>query len=210
LPESSGFYYPNRIARAFFVAMDEVMGVGVARNVLQAAGLDEYINNYPPDDMNRQFDFANLAAFTVGLEKLYGVRGGLGLAMSIGRVAFAKGLQDFGAMRGVKHPAFQSLPLDKQIEIGLQGLATIFTNFSDQETFIESQSDSYLVHVHNSPFAWGHQQDYPVCHTLTGLLQESLNYTTNGKPTFVREIECGATGADHCIFKVKILNDGHA
>jgi len=209
VPESSGFYYPNRIARAFFVAMDEVMGVHVAHNVLEAAGLDDFINHYPPNDMNRQFDFANLAAIMVGLEKLYGVRGGLGLAMSVGRVAFSRGLQDFGAMRGIKHPAFQGLPLHKQLDIGLHGLAAIFTNFSDQETYIEADDDDYLVHVQNSPFAWGQQHDRPVCHTLTGLIQESLNYTTNGKPTFVREIECSATGADHCIFKVKILNDGH-
>jgi len=209
VPESSGFYYPNRIARSFFVAMDEVMGVPIARSVLQAAGLDEFINNYPPDDMNRQFDFANLAAINVGLEKLYGMRGGLAWGMRIGRVAFSSGLQGFGAMKGVQHPAFQSLPLNKQLDIGLHGLAMIFTNFSDQETFIEADDEGYLVHVQNSPFAWGQTHDRPVCHTLTGLLQEALNYTTNDKPTFVREIECSATGADHCIFRVKVLNDGH-
>lgn len=210
MPESSGFYYPNRIARAFFVAMDEVVGVNVARGVLQAAGLEEYINNFPPDDMNRQFDFANLAAFTAGLEQLYGTRGGLGIAMSIGRVAFSKSLQGFGAMRGVQHPAFQALPLNKQLDIGLHGLATIFTTFSDQETFIEADDEGYLVHVHNSPFAWGNQSEHPVCHTLTGLFQEAINYTTNGKPTFVRETQCSAMGADHCVFKVKVLNKKQA
>lgn len=205
MPESSGFYYPNRIARAFFMAMDEVMGTESTHSVLQAADLDDYIDNYPPDNMEKQFDFANLAAINMGLESLYGLRGGLGMAMSIGRVAFSGGLQTFGAMRGVRHPAFQSLPIQKQLDLGLHGLASIFTNFSDQETEIEAQEGEYLIHVHNSPFAWGMQHDRPVCHTLTGLLQESMNYTTNGKPTFVREVECSAMGADHCVFRVKVL-----
>jgi len=208
VPEPSGFYYPNRIARSFFLAMDEVVGKQVARSILQAAGLDDFIGQYPPDDMNRQFDFANLAAINVGLESLYGVRGGLGMAMRIGRVAFDNGLQSFGLMRGVKHPAFQALAVEKQMDFGLHGLASIFTNFSDQETEVEQDEEGYLIHVHNSPFAWGQTRDRPMCHSLTGLIQESLNYTTNGKPTFVREIACSAMGHDHCIFKVKLMNGG--
>jgi len=112
VPESSGFYYPNRIARSFFVAMDEVLGAQGVKSVLEAANLDGYINNYPPDNMDLQFDFANLAAINIGLEHLYGTRGGLGFAMSIGQIAFSNGLRHFGAMRGIAHPAFKSLPLD--------------------------------------------------------------------------------------------------
>lgn len=206
MPESSGFYYPNRIARSFFVAMDEVMGRQGAQNVLEAAGLDTYINNYPPDNMDMQFDFADLAAINIGLEHLYGTRGGLGFAMSIGQFAFSNGLQHFGVMRGVGHPAFKSLPLEKQIEFGLRGLASVFTNFSDQETEIEADGDDYLVRVETSPFAWGRQSDRPVCHTLTGLIQESLKYTTAEHTCFVRETDCRAMGVEHCIFKVKIIN----
>lgn len=205
MPESSGFYYPNRIARAFFVAMEEVMGKQSAYSVLREAGLEEYIGQYPPNDMERQFDFGELVAINIGLESLYGVRGGLGLAMSIGQAAFNNGLQSFGAMRGIQHPKFQSLPLDTQVEFGLRGLASIFSKFSDQETEIETEDDGFLVRVDVSPFAWGRQSLRPVCHTLTGLIQESVKYTTNGHTCFVRETECHATGSDHCVFKVKII-----
>lgn len=206
MPESSGFYYPNRIARSFFVAMDEVLGTQGSNSVLEAAGLNGYINNYPPDNMDMQFDFADLAAMNIGLEHLYGTRGGLGFAMSIGQVAFSNGLRQFGAMRGIAHPAFKSLPLDKQIDFGLRGLASIFTNFSDQETEIEADGSDYLVRVDTSPFAWGRQSERPVCHTLAGLIQESLKYTTSEHTCFVRETECRASGAEQCVFKIKIMN----
>ena len=206
MPESSGFYYPNRIARSFFVAMDEVLGTQGSNSVLEAADLDGYINNYPPDNMDMQFDFADLAAINIGLEHIYGTRGGLGFAMSIGQIAFSNGLRRFGAMRGIAHPAFKSLPLDKQIDFGLRGLASIFTNFSDQETEIETDGSDYIVRVDTSPFAWGRQSERPVCHTLAGLIQESLKYTTSEHTCFVRETECRATGAEQCVFKIKIMN----
>lgn len=206
MPESSGFYYPNRIARSFFVAMDEVLGTQGSNSVLEAADLDGYINNYPPDNMDMQFNFADLAAINIGLEHIYGTRGGLGFAMSIGQIAFSNGLRRFGAMRGIAHPAFKSLPLDKQIDFGLRGLASIFTNFSDQETEIETDGSDYIVRVDTSPFAWGRQSERPVCHTLAGLIQESLKYTTSEHTCFVRETECRATGAEQCVFKIKIMN----
>jgi hypothetical protein len=206
VPESSGFYYPNRIARSFFVAMDEVLGAQGSASVLEAADLSSYIKNYPPDDMELQFDFADLAAINVGLEHLYGTRGGLGFAMSIGQIAFSSGLRRFGAMRGIAHPAFKSLPIDKQIDFGLRGLASVFSNFSDQETEIEHDGDDYLVRLDISPFAWGRQSDRPVCHTMAGLIQESLKYTTAEHTCFVRETECRAMGAEQCVFKIKIMN----
>lgn len=211
MPEPSGFYYPNRIARGFFVAMEEVMGKQGAKSVLVSAQLGELINDYPPDNLNRQFDFADLSAINLALETQYGNRGGLGFALGIGRATFNNSLKSFGAMRGVAHPAFRALSLSKQIDFALRGLASIFTNFSDQETEVEQDNEGYLVRVETSPFSWGRQTDRPVCHTLTGIIQESLSYATQGHTCFVRETECRASGADDCVFRVKIIRkaSGH-
>lgn len=202
MPEPSGFYYPNRIARGIFVAMEDVMGRHGLSALLHSAQMDEYINQPPPDNLVKQFDFANLSAMNEALEEIYGARGGLGFALRIGRASFSKGLKSFGAMRGINDPAFRALPLNMQIEISLRGLASVFTNFTDQETEIETVDDGYLIHVENSPFAWARQSDKPVCHALAGIFLESLSYATDGYLFFVREVECRACGADECIFKV--------
>ncbi len=73
--EPSGYYYPNRIARAFFAAMDDVMGQHGLSALLTLAHLDHYLENLPPDDLQRQFDFSAIAAMNVALEEMYGVRG---------------------------------------------------------------------------------------------------------------------------------------
>lgn len=200
--EPSGLYYPNRIARAFFVAMDDVMGQNGLNMLLGGANLTQYTAAPPPDNLNREFDFAAIAALSESLEQMYGPRGGRGMALRIGRAAFAHGIKGFGVMRGLGAPAFRALPLDQRIDFGLQALATVFTHFSDQTSIVAADGDALLFKVENSPFAWGRTADKPVCHALVGIIQEALRWASNGYEFYVREVTCRATGGDECIFRI--------
>ncbi len=200
--ETSGLYYPNRIARAFFIAMEEVMGRHGLSSLLSLAELDNYVTNPPPDNLDAQFDFAHMAALNQALEQMYGVKGGRGIALRIGRASFAQGLKRFGAMKGIADPAFRALPLHSQMDIGLRGLAAIFTNFSDQESQVEITEDELKFIVSASPMAWGRTTEKPVCHALAGIIQECLRWSSNGMEFYVREIACQATGDHDCIFRV--------
>ncbi|MFN8373871.1 MAG: 4-vinyl reductase [Anaerolineae bacterium] len=200
--EPSGLYYPNRIARLFFLAMEEVMGKSGLDALLSSAGLENYIQHPPPDNLARQFDFAYMAAMHEALEELYGTKGGRGMALRIGRACFSHGLKDFGAMAGVSDPAFQALPLPDKTLLGLKALAYIFTHFSDQESDVVDGGDAYHFIVDISPMAWGRVADRPVCHALSGIIQESLRWVTKGYEFHVQEIACHATGSDQCIFKI--------
>lgn len=200
--EQSGLYYPNRIARAFFVAMDDVMGQHGLSTLLGLADLKEFLDNPPPDTLDRQFDFAYISALNEALEQMYGARGGRGMALRIGRAAFAQGIKGFGVMKGLGAPAFRALPLDQRIDFGLQALATVFTHFSDQTSSVVSEGDTLLFKVEVSPFAWGRSSDKPVCHALVGIIQESLRWASNGYEFYVREIACRATGSEECVFRI--------
>jgi len=200
--EPSGYYYPNRIARAFFAAMDDVMGQHGLSALLTLAHLDHYLGNLPPDDLQRQFDFSAIAAMNVALEDMYGVRGGRGMALRIGQSSFASGLKNFGAMRAAADPAFRALPLEKRLEYGLNGLASILTNFTDQESTVETLDGAFLFISENSPYAWGRNADKPVCNMMVGILLESLRWVSNGYEFYVREVECRASGGDRCVFRV--------
>ena len=65
-PEKSGYYYPNKFARIFLDAMEEVMGKNGLNAVLHLAGLDNLIGNYPPDNLEKAFDFADFTALVCG------------------------------------------------------------------------------------------------------------------------------------------------
>lgn len=200
--ETSGLTYPNRIARLFFLAMEDVMGKNGLNAIVSLAGLDAYIDNLPPNNLERSFDFVYLAALSQALEDMYGARGGRGMALRIGRAAFARGLKNFGVMTGIADPAFQVLPIEQRIELGLDALTSIFNNFTDQASVLIDKDVVFEIITEYSPMAWGRSADRPVCHALVGIIQEGLRWTSDGYEFHVQEVSCRAAGAEACVFRV--------
>lgn len=195
-PEKSGFYYPNKFARIIVQALEEVMGKNGLNAILHLADLSEYINNYPADNLEKEFDFAYLTALCVALEDMYGPRGGRGLALRAGRACFADALRGFGALAGVGDLAFKVLPLAAKLKIGLPAVANIFTQFSDQISNVTEEADKYVYTLERCPMCWNRKADRPVCYIGQGLLQESLRWVSGGHEFKVDMATCLAKGDD--------------
>ena len=195
-PEKSGFYYPNKFARITIQALEEVMGKNGLNAILNLAGLPELINNYPPDNLEKEFDFAYFTALCVALEDMYGPRGGRGLALRAGRATFADALRGFGALAGVGDLAFKVLPLAAKLKIGLPAMANIFTQFSDQISNVHEEGDKYIYTLERCPMCWNRKADRPVCYVGQGLLQEGLRWVSGGHEFKVDLATCIAKGDD--------------
>ena len=78
--ELSGLYYPNKFARLYLEALEDVMGKNGVNAILNLAGLSHFIDNYPPDNLDKGegIDFAEFTALQIALEEMYGPRGGAG------------------------------------------------------------------------------------------------------------------------------------
>ncbi|MGD8519014.1 MAG: 4-vinyl reductase, partial [Anaerolineae bacterium] len=109
--EKSGYYYPNLIARIYLESVEEVMGGNGMKALLNMANMQELIDNYPPKNLSKEFDFADFAHLNESMEVMYGPRGGRALSLRAGRKAFDQGLRNFGAMVGVADRTFRFLPL---------------------------------------------------------------------------------------------------
>jgi len=195
-PEKSGFYYPNKFARITIEALEEVMGKNGLNAILHLASLPELINNYPADNLEKQFDFAYFTALCIALEEMYGPRGGRGLALRAGRATFADALRGFGALAGVGDLAFKVLPLAAKLKIGLPAMANIFTQFSDQISNVHEEGDKYIYTLERCPMCWNRKADRPVCYVGQGLLQEGLRWVSGGHEFKVDLMSCIASGDD--------------
>jgi len=200
--EKSGYYYPNKIARIYLQAMEEIMGRNGLNAILNMAGLSEYIDNFPPDNLEKEFDFADYAALNQALEDMYGPRGGRGLALRAGRASFARGLQGFGALAGVGDLALKMVPLHMKLKMGLPAMARVFTQVSDQISRVEERDGNFVYIIERCPVCWGRKAEKPVCHAAVGLLQEGLRWASGGKEFRVEEIACIAVGDKSCEFLV--------
>ena len=200
----SGYYYANKFARITLMAYEDVMGKNGLNAILNLAGLSNLIDNYPPDNLEREFDFADFTAIHIGLEDMYGPRGGRGLALRAGRATFNDGLKSFGALAGVGDLAFKVLPLQAKIRIGLPAVAKIFSQITDQYSTVEEADDSFIWTIHRCPICWTRQgADKPVCYISTGLLQAMLTWVSGGLEFRVNESKCCAIGDKVCEFVIQ-------
>jgi hypothetical protein len=195
--KKSGYYYPNKFARITLEAMQEVMGENGLRAILHLAGLSNLIGNFPPDNLDKEFDFADFTAINVALDEMYGPRGARGLALRAGRATFAQGLRAFGALAGVGDLAFKVLPLNAKLRIGVPAMANIFMQFSDQISNVtEEGSDRIIYTLERCPMCWERKADRAVCYVGQGLLQEGLRWVSGGQEFQVNMETCIAKGDD--------------
>jgi len=190
------------IARIYLEAMEEIMGKNGLNAILNLAGLSHLIDNYPPANLDKEFDFADYSALNGALEEMYGPRGGRGLQLRAGRASFAQGVRMMGPMVGMSDLAFKVLPLSTKLKIGIPAMAKVFTQFSDQKSTVEDHGDHYIYTMAPSPVCWGRTADRPICFAAKGLLEEGLHWVSGGKKFRVEEIECIAMGGETCTFAI--------
>ncbi len=202
IPES-GYYNSNKFARILLESIQEITGKNGVSAILNYADLSSLIANYPPDNLDMAFDFAHFSRINLALEELYGKRGGRGLALRAGRSTFDELLKDYGAVAGVSDIAFKVLPLQKKIKIGLKSMARVFTEKSDQISFVEESEENYIYRIERCPICWGRKNEKsPICYYMVGLLKEALSWVSGGKEFRVTEVACSAAGDNVCEFVI--------
>lgn len=197
------FYYPNRMGRIVLTAMEDIMGRHAVNATLNFAGIDQWVDSYPPNNLELGFTFGELAAIQAAIGDLFGERGGRALALRTGRETFKYALKEFMPILGIADLAFRPLNLGIKIKIGLEIFAQTFNKFTDQVVSLAEEPDRHLWIIERCPVCWQRRSDRPCCHLAVGLLQESLNWVSNGREFAVREIECVATGDEACVIAIQ-------
>ena len=201
---TSGYTLPNRLARITLQSLEEILTPKGMEQLLGLAQLPQLVDNYPPANLERGFDFAQYGALNLALEELYGRRGGRGLALRAGRTTFAGALSHFGALAGVEALAFRMLPAGRKLKVGLSALARIYSEISDQRSSVEETAHEIHYLVHRNAVCWGRAgEEKPVCYMMVGILQEALNRISGGREFRVDEADCQAAGGRVCRFVIQ-------
>ncbi len=194
-------FYPNNMGRYFFIAMEELLGKNGLNAVLNLAGLGRFINNYPPNNMEKKFSFANYAAVNQAIEDFYGVRGSKGLLLRCGKVTLSHALAMYTAFAGIGNLGMRLMPQSMKVKITLTVIAQTFRTISDQTSKVTEEADAYIFENETCSMCWHRTSSQPCCHVATGVLIEALHWAT-GKNYRVTEVECMAMGAPTCRFVI--------
>ena len=202
-PVPSGLNYPNRFGLILLDGLEEIMGRNGLHAILNMAGLSQFIDNPPPDNMERGFDFAYISALNKALEEMYGARGGRGLQRRLGRVLFNQGLANFGALVGVSDLAFKVLPLQAKLKAVLPAVAKVFDSLSDQKSRVKDPGgDHYVYIIEQCSMCWGREVDRPGGHIAASIIEEALRWMSGGHMFRVEQVSCMSMGDEHCKFLV--------
>ena len=195
---SPQYYYPQKMGRLILQGMEEVMGTSGVNTVLHLGSLDSIIKNYPTTSSERTFSFETVSALQASLEKVYGPRGGRGVALRVGRSSFRYGLKEYGSMLGLTEMAFRLLPLPTKLRTGARVFADLFNKHTDQKVRVDESENKIYWIIEHCPLCWERTADEAICHLAVGVLQEALYWLSGGKVFSVEETACVARGDETC------------
>ncbi|MGH2583197.1 MAG: V4R domain-containing protein [Anaerolineales bacterium] len=202
----SGLRLPNRFASAALQAIGELVDAGTMAQFLSENELDHLVDNYPPANLERGFDFAEFSALNLGLEKKYGVRGGRSSAARVGGRVFMKLQEELWPLLG-RNTRFRALPVGVKLRVALPILAQLISKSSDQICTVRAHRTGYDFLVSKNAVCWGRRnEEKPVCAFFVGFLSEAVHQITSKTDFRVDEVECLAAAASFCRFAIQAGN----
>nr|MBN1228759.1 4-vinyl reductase [Anaerolineae bacterium] len=197
------YYYPNKWARIVLTSAEEVMGPQGVRSMLNMAKIPQYIDNYPPDNMKKEFTFEGVGQLQQAIWDMYGNRGARVFAVRAGEQSFKVGLAQFKSVAAAAQVAMRVGSLEGKVKLGLEFFSKFFNTVTDQVVEVSEDDKHWIWTITRCPVCWGRKAEEPVCHLAVGVLQAALAWVTEGKKFRVLETECKAKGDENCVIKIE-------
>lgn len=191
----------NGLVRQALVSAEEVMGANGLHAVLRASGLERYIDNLPPNDMEPAIKTSDYARLNQAIEEFYG-RGGRGMLRRIGKASFQYGIREQAALLGIAGAAIKLLPEKQRIKFILNGMVTALKKSNPEVDAWVEEKDGSLAYIERTcAICWGRTGESPICHLYIGSVSEAVAWAA-GVEHNILETHCLAKGDEYCRFEV--------
>ena len=194
---------PNDALRMFFFAIEEVMGKEGMKAVLHGAKLDQYLNNYPPKNLNLDVKFSDYGRAEQAVEDFYGARGAKAMLLRVGRATFNYAMKEQSAVLGLAGQALKAMPLPMtaKMKLLLDQMIGAANKTVNQPTRLEESDDAFTMVVDYCMCQFRPKHSNPSCFITVGTLMEAMRWLTD-KTFNVQEITCMNLGADACRYRI--------
>lgn len=191
----------NALVRQALLACQDVLGENGFQVVLQAAGLERFIDPLPPDDLNPAVKAGEYARLNQVIEELYG-RAGKGILQRVGRTTFQYSIQEQAFLLGIARTVLKLLPRKQRIKFILTSLVSALKKTNPGVQAWAGEKDGKLVFLDRTcAICDGRTSDQPLCHLYVGSIREAVRWAT-GMEYSVHETQCIAKGDPYCCFEI--------
>ena len=190
------------ITQIFLEGAEDVLGADQLRRLVKEITPrgNESEGKYPGEDSS--LTMVDAGPLLWRLESMYGVAGGRGLAVRIGRSAFKYGLRQYGDQAGFHTAEFRLLPSPRRIAAGLQVMAQLLGEECHDVITVTDGDTCWLWQSQRCPICHDHTSPDPCCYLVAGLLQEFAAWAGGGRFYPVMETACRASGGPACEFRI--------
>ncbi len=191
----------NSLVRQALISTQEVMGDHGLSAVLRASGLERFIGNFPPDNLEPSIQASQYARLNQAIEDFYG-RAGKGMLRRIGKASFQYGVREQAALLGVAGVALKFLPERQRIKFILNGMVNALKKSNPQVNAWVDESGDRLAYIESTcAICHSRQSETPICYLYVGSIGEAVQWAT-GKEHQVTETHCLAKGDPYCRFEI--------
>ena len=191
----------NSLVRQALSSAQEVMGDNGLNAVLRASGLERFIDNFPPNDLEPSIQTSRYAKLNQAIEEFYG-RAGKGMLRRIGKASFQYGVREQAALLGVAGVAMKFLPERQRIKFILNGMSDALKKSNPQVNAWVDDSGGRIAYVDATcAICHSRQSAMAICYLYQGSIGEAVKWAT-GKEHDIVETHCLAKGDLHCRFEV--------
>jgi len=203
LPEDAP--YVNAMLLQLLKGIEKVMGTHGLKAVLRLSGLERYVDNPPPNNLEFGVLAREYAALNEAIEQFTG-RAGKGMLQRIGRSSFRWGVKEQSAVMGLAGIALKVLPVQLRKRAVLLGVRKGIMDTVNYASIDVQEENGVLVFTDYACVSCHtRHSEQPVCHLYVGSLQEAMTYATGKdfKAFDVLETHCLARGDDFCRFEIR-------
>ena len=191
----------NTLVRQALTSAQEVMGENGLNAVLRSSGLERFIDNFPPDNLEPAISALEYAKLNEAIEAFYG-RGGRGMLRRIGKASFQYAVREQAALLGIAGVALKVLPERQRIKFILNSTAGALKKSNPQVQAALDESGDRIAYVDPTcAVCCGRHSTDAICHLYAGSIAEAVQWAT-GKEYRIIETHCFAKGDAHCRFEV--------
>ena len=180
-------------------AVEAVAGEKGKNMVLRRAGLEEYIENPPPLDAEVFVPVVHYRAICRGLREAFGDGGSRPVLIYAGEETIHQSMT--GVSTGLFSMAMKLMPGGLRKKAAFKVVCMAIERIAGVPPKVRFEKDKVIFSYYNCPYCEGVQRDKPICFYDVGILKALAEWGT-GKPQKVTEIECGAMGAEACVYEI--------
>ncbi len=196
----------NALVRQALIAAQEVMGENGLNAVLRASGLERFIGDFPPEDLNPSIQASQYARLNAAIEEFYG-RGGRGMLRRIGKASFEYAVREQAALLGIAGAALKLLPERQRVKFILNSMVSALKKSNPQvEAWVDDSGERLAYLESTCAICQGRKSETPVCHLYVGSIGEAVRWAS-GREREIVETHCLAKGDPYCRFEIGEAKD---